>query len=258
MHQLNGNPVIQDLTSSMKNNLRTLMLDTAAMELDFPVTDADLDEMAREVDAISDEHWYWCTFRESYLICLYGNQDVNDKKNMDWLPYAKNCKKLIALCEDFIFPMTDVRPRIIIIRTMPGMKMRLHTDCYRKELEILEPKLRLILKGRENNTLFYMDEEGNKIHIPDSWRGYIMSGAALHGMDNIGEEKYTLCWGDPWTGDDLKNEKFVRYMSDQYLKHYDELITISELGNVDHASGIKDPTVEKIYSWNDWNENRKT
>lgn len=239
-------------------SLKNKILDTAAMELDFPVTDHDLAHMSMEIDAIPNEYWYWCTFRESYLICLYGNDDVNNKENMNWLPHAKSCKKLISLCENFIFPMTNIKPRIIIIRTMPGMKMRLHTDCYKNQLAQLEPKLRLILKGREHNTLFYVNENGNKIHIPDEWRGYIMSGAALHGMDNIAEEKYTLCFGDPWTGDELQNKKFVSYMIEQYKKHYTNAITISSLGDVNHASGIKDPRVEKIYPWNKWHENRNT
>ena len=47
-------------------------------------------------------------------------------------------------------------------------------------------------------------------------------------------------------------------MTNQYNKHFHEAITISELGEVDHASGIKDTTIEKIYSWNEWHENRKT
>lgn len=228
------------------------------MKIDFPVTDHDLAEMSAEIDAIPNEHWYWCTFRESYLICLYGNDDVNNKEDMHWVSHAKDCKKLIALCENFIFPMTNIKPRIIIIRTMPGMKMRLHTDCYAYQMNSLEPKLRLILKGRKDNTLFYVDENNNKIHIPDSWRGYIMSGAALHGMDNVSEEKYTLCFGDPWTGDELQNKKFVSYMTNQYEKYYDTAITISSLGNVNHKSGIKNPKVEKIYSWNEWHENRNT
>ena len=239
-------------------SLKNKIIDTAAMELDFPLNDDDILDIANEIDKIPDEHWYWCTFRESYLICLYGNEDVNDKKNMKWLHYAEHCYNLKLFCEEFIFPMTNTRPRVIIIRTMPGMKMRLHTDCYMEEINKLEPKLRLILKGREKNTLYYVNEKGEQVHIPEEWRAYIMSGAALHGMDNNGEEKYTLCFGDPWTGDELQNSNFVSYMTEQYSKHFKDAITLSSLGSVDHASGIKDPKIEKIYSWNDWNENRTT
>lgn len=241
------------------NNKRNIwkkeIMDLAAMQLDFPVNNDDLLVMANEIESIPDEHWYWCTFRESYLICLYGNEDVNDKKNMEWLPWARNCTRIRELCDTFIFPMTDVRPRIIIIRTMPGMKMRLHTDCYADQMEKLEPKLRLVLKGKDN-TLFYVNETGEHIHIPSSWNGYVMSGAALHGMDNETEEKYTLCWGDPWTGDELKNDKFFDYITSQYIKYNSAAIRISSLGNVDHASGIKDTKKEKIFSWKDWNERK--
>lgn len=242
----------------MKNDtLRETLLDIAAMEIDFPVTDEILSEMAAEVDAIPDEHWYWCTFRESYLICLYGNADVNNKKDMYWLPYAENCTKIKKLCEEFIFPMTTVRPRIIIIRTMPGMVMRHHTDCNADQIKNLEPKLRLVLKGRKKNTLYYINENNDHVHISEEWRGYIMSGAALHGMANTGGDKYTLCWGDPWTGDNLENEKFIEYITDQISKHKENAITISSLGNVDHVSGVKNTKVEKIYSWNEWHNRQK-
>tara|TARA_B100002019_G_scaffold263965_1_gene252398 strand:- start:6229 stop:6963 length:735 start_codon:yes stop_codon:yes gene_type:complete len=243
----------------MKNDrLLSTLLDIAAMKLDFPVTDEDLAQMAEEIDAIPNEHWYWCTFRESYLICLYGNEDVNNKKNMDWLPYTKDCKSLRELCNNFIFPMTDIRPRIIIIRTMPGMKMRHHTDCYADQLKTLEPKLRLVLKGRENNPLYYIDEKNNRVPIPNDWTGYLMSGAALHGMDNNGDEKYTLCWGDPWVGDNLQNTKFVAYITEQINKHEATSIKISSLGNVDHAAGIKNPKKERIYDWHSWKKINET
>jgi len=237
-----------------KQELHDTLIDIAAMRLDFPVSDQDLSDIADEIDDIPNEHWYYCTFRKSYLICLYGNIDVDNKKDMDWLPFAKNCKKLKKLCEEFIFPMTTVIPRVIIIRTMPGMEMSHHTDVSIDKLHKFEPKLRLVLKGREKNTLYYINENQEHVHIPESWRAYIMSGAAMHGMDNRGEEKYTLCWGEPWEGDDLDNAKFVEYMSDQLEKHSHEAIKISDLGNVNHASGIKDKNKEKIMSWNEYHD----
>jgi len=243
--------------NNMKNLWKKKIIDLAAMQLDFPVTDEDILIMAKEIDNIPDKYWYWCTFRESYLLCLYGNEDVNNKKDMYWLSFANNCTKIKELCNNFIFPMTDIRPRIIIIRTMPGMKMRLHTDCYADQMEKLEPKLRLVLKGR-NNTLYYVNDKKEQIHIPNSWRGYLMSGAALHGMDNETEEKYTLCWGDPWTGDELNNDKFFEYITSQYTKYSSDAIRVSSLGKVDHAIGIKDPNKEKIYSWDDWHERKNS
>jgi hypothetical protein len=122
-------------------------------------------------------------------------------------------------------------------------------------MEKLEPKLRLVLKGKDN-TLFYLNENNEHIHIPSSWNGYMMSGAALHGMDNETEEKYTLCWGDPWTGDELKNDKFFDYITSQYAKYSNNAIRVSSLGNVDHMSGIKDTSKEKIYSWNEWHDRK--
>ena len=236
--------------------MESIIKDIAAMRFDFPVTDEELEVMAAEVAAIPDEHWYWCTFRESYLICLYGNANVDNKREMSWLPFALNCPKLIELCEKFVFPMTDIKPRIIIIRTMKDMKMTHHTDCFVDQFSKLEPKLRVVLKGRVGNTLFFIKEDGSEVHISDEWRGYIMSGAVLHGMNNTSGDKLTLCFGDPWTGDNLENEEFVRYFELQHNLYSDTKITVSSMGNVDHSSGVKDPKVEKMYAWNDWNKSK--
>ena len=241
----------------MKNNeqltLKNKIINTAAMELDFPINDSDIDQMASELDSIPNEAWYWCTFRNSYLICLYGNTDINNKDNLDWLTASESCHRLRRLCEDFIFPMTNKRPRIIVIRTLPGMEMKEHTDCDKDQLANLEPKLRLVVKGRKNNTLYFVNEKNEQVHISEEWKSYIMSGAALHGMKNIGTEKYTICWGDPWIGDNLENVKFVEYMEQQYEKHGNDAITFDSLGKVNHSIGVKNTEVEKIYSWEEWN-----
>jgi len=238
-----------------KQELHDTLIDVAAMQLDFPVTDNDIADIADEIDEIDDQHWYYCTFRKAYLICLYGNPNPDDKKNMDWLPFTAHCAKLKQLCEDFVFPMTDVNPRVIIIRTMPGMEMSHHTDVSVDRLNVFEPKLRLVLKGRQNNTLYYINQDQEQIHISESWRAYIMSGAAMHGMKNQGQEKYTLCWGEPWTGN-LDNTQFSDYMNQQLDKHYGTAITISGLGNVDHSAGVKDKNKDRIISWNEYHSSR--
>lgn len=238
-----------------KEALREAILDIAAMRLSFPITDADIQQMRMELESVADEHWYYCTFRKAFLICLYGNEDVNDKSNMKWLGYADACPTIKKFCEEAIFPMTTKRPRIIVIRTFPGMEMALHTDCYPEEMKKLEPKLRLILKGQKS-TLYFVNERGDEVHVPPDWNAYIMSGATIHGMKNVDEEKFTLCFGDPWVGDDLTNDLFARFMLDQLALHGDEAITISSLGNVDHLSGVKNPEVERIYSWNEWMEHQ--
>jgi hypothetical protein len=239
----------------MTNDLKQTILDIAAMRLDFPITQSDIDAMRAELEAVEKRHWYYCTFRKSFLLCLFGNDDVNDKTDMKWLSCADECPTIRRFCESAIFPMTNIKPRIIVIRTFPGMEMALHTDCYPHEMKKLEPKLRLVLKGSKS-TLYFMNEVGEEVHIPKTWVSYIMSGATLHGMKNVDEEKFTLCFGDPWIGDDLQNPQFVAFMEDQINSHYHEAITISGLGDVDHLSGVKDPKVERIYSWDDWVENQ--
>jgi hypothetical protein len=211
-----------------------------------------IDQMAVELDRVADSHWYYCTFRNSYLLCLYGNEDVNNKRDMQWMSFMDQCPTIREFCETHIFPMTTILPRIIVIRTLPGMEMKHHTDCYPDEIAKLEPKLRMVLKGRKKNTLYFINEDGHHVHISDEWPSYIMSGAAIHGMKNQGEEKYTLCFGDPWVGDDLQNDAFVEFMAKQMETNASGAILISDLGTVDHLSGIKDPKKERIYSWDEW------
>lgn len=238
-----------------RNELKNTILDIAAMRLNFPISDDLISVMRAELESVPDEHWYYCTFRKAFLICLYGNEDVNDKHNMQWLPQADHCPWIKRFCETHIFPMTTVRPRIIIIRTFPGMEMALHTDCYPHEMKKLEPKLRLIIKGQKS-TLYFINERGEEVHVPADWNAYIMSGATIHGMKNVDEEKFTLCFGDPWVGDDLQNDVFAEFMAEQIKQNYASAITISGLGNVDHLSGVKDPEVERLYSWNEWMANQ--
>jgi hypothetical protein len=59
-------------------------------------------------------------------------------------------------------------------------------------------------------------------------------------MDNIDGVKYTLCFGEPWEGDNLKNTNFLNFIRQNYIKYYNtECIKISDLGNTDHARGLK-------------------
>lgn len=224
----------------------------AWLPFDMPVTSEEILIMADELKAISNECWYWCTFRNCYLCCIYGNEDVHNKEEMYWLPYAKDCTKIIELTENFIFPQTNIIPRIIVLRTMPGMKMRLHTDCYEKELDILEIKLRLIVQGSDS-LLYYQNDNDERVYIAPNHSTYIMSGAVLHGLDNVGDdEKLTICWGDPWRGDELENTKFHSYLNDMYEKYSDVAIFKDELGSSrHHAIGIKNPDVERIYNWDE-------
>ena len=229
----------------------------AWLPFDMPVINHDLICMANELKKIDNEYWYWCTFRNSYLCVLYGNQDVNNKTEMEWMPWAKRCSKIIGLTESFIFPQTNVKPRIIVIRTMPGMKMRVHTDCSPDEIHLFQPKLRLVVQG-EDSCLYYVNEKDERVYIDPKHKSYLMSGSVKHGMDNVSkDEKYTICWGDPWNGDNLENELFHKNLNHMYQKYKNEGIFVNQLGDVDHILTVKDTSKEKIYSWNEWNENKE-
>jgi hypothetical protein len=239
--------------SQMIEDYKPALTDVAAMKVDYGLTDSEINQIARELENIPNEHWYYCTFRNSWLTCLYGNADVDNKSEMSWLPSSEGATTLKRLTEEVIFPMTDKKPRLIIIRTWPGTHMNLHTDCSPDEIDLFQPKLRLVVKGQQN-TLYFVNENGEKVHIPDEWHSYVMTGTALHGMDNEVEEKFTVCWGDPWEGDDLRNEKFASWIINNYEKYKDTAILKSSLGNVNHVSAVKDKQKHRLYSWEEYNE----
>lgn len=228
-----------------------ILKDIAWMPFDFPVSENELELINKELDDIDDKYWYWCTFRNAYLIVLYGNTDIDNKEIMDWLPHAENAHTIKKISEEFVFKMTTVKPRIIVIRTMPGMKMNIHTDCSINELNLFQPKLRLISRGYDS-ALFFINDKNERVYIPKS-NMYMMSGTVKHGMDNVSNlEKYTLCWGDPWVGDDLNNLEFTEYLNKMFIKHYDKIIWKSKLGSVNHAANIKDKFKEKLIPWNEF------
>lgn len=231
-----------------------ILKDIAWIPFDFPVDEEDLNKINQELDSIGNEHWYWCTFRNAFLIVLYGNSNIDDKSQMDWMPYAQNAETIKRISEEFVFKMTTVRPRIIVIRTMPGMKMKVHTDCSEDELDLFQPKLRLISRGHDS-ALYFINDKDERVYIPQS-NMYMMSGTVMHGMDNVSSvEKYTLCWGDPWDGDNLLNSNFNNFLSSMITKYHDQIIWKSSFGKVDHKRKIKDRKKEKIIPWNEYNGN---
>lgn len=222
--------------------------DIAWCPFDITISDVDRAIMAAEIEGIPEEHWYWCTYRNCWLLLLYGNDtNVNNKREMAWLPYTSECHTLRHIVDDRFDGMFTTKPRIIIIRTEPGRYMPVHIDCTLEECAQFNPKLRVVLKGKLN-TLQYLNHDGQEITIPDQFPVYYMAGNAPHSMHNSGDiEKYTLCFGDPWLGDDLENTEFVVTLTRSLIKYESFVIRKSQLGSIDQTPYIKNTSKEEIY-----------
>lgn len=217
----------------------------APMQFDG-ITKSMVEQMAKEVKDVPEEYWYWCTYRNCWLLMLYGNgTNIDNKQIMEWMPFTENMDTLKGVYNEFFSPLFTTKPRIIIIRTEPGRYMPPHVDCAAQEFETLNPKIRLVLSGKIDTLTFYGQHERK---IPDTYPAYYMSGNSAHSMHNDGDQtKYTLCFGDPWLGDDLENQNFVDHMKKMMTEHADEVIRKSDLGPIDLTQFEKDRGKEEIY-----------
>lgn len=116
-----------------------------------------------------------------------------------WVPHAP--KVIVDWFEEVVFPWVGTRARIMALVTEPGVANYEHIDCEKDELNTLQHKLRIVLKGN-TSTLYFITEDGNK-HAPDVDGVFIMDGGWPHGMINTTDEvKVTIAMGAPWVGND--------------------------------------------------------
>jgi len=120
-----------------------------------------------------------------------------------WVPHAPSI--IVNWFEDVVFPWTGTRARIMALVTQPGVANYEHIDCEREELNTLQHKLRIVLKGK-TDTLYFLTQDGNK-HAPDVEGPFIMDGGWPHGMINTTDEvKITIAMGAPWLGNEQYGE----------------------------------------------------
>lgn len=73
--------------------------------------------------------------------------------------------------------------------------------------------------------LYFIDEDYNKVYVPDLYDSYVLDGSHAHSIDPDTKEKITICVGAPWHGEPnesynkmILNAKFKMEVSRPYTK----------------------------------------
>ena len=157
-----------------------------------------------EVLAVPDEMWHYNEFRGCHMLPLYnagGTIGRNIKgENMIFTPAGDLCPNLKKIILENIFPWMDPPGRCTILRTPKGYGLNPHFDAVENEISTRQEKYRLVLNGKVDK-LYFLDEDRNKIFIPEHYKSYVMDGGHVHSLEPADEPKITLCVGAPWTGE---------------------------------------------------------
>jgi len=118
---------------------------------------------------------------------------------------------VVRAIENSVFPYVGGTGNITIIRTPAGQGLNDHLDSTPDQMGQDLPKFRWVLSGKLD-TMYFYDEDMNKVSFTPSTDKYIVNGAHPHGMYNSGTEtKFTMCLGHPWKD----NEKFRKNVETQ-------------------------------------------
>jgi hypothetical protein len=189
------------------------------------------DHAADEILKLDSSLSIWDDYRNTRLYPLMtkgggyhggitGGSNRN-KEEFRWVPHAPAI--IINWFEEVVFPWAGVRARVMALVTEPGVANYEHIDCRKEELNTLQNKFRIVLKGR-TDTLYFITQNGNK-HVPNIEGPFIMDGGWPHGMINTTEEvKVTITMGAPWVGNDQYGDDIELLLNrDDYIMPTDVL-----------------------------------
>jgi hypothetical protein len=166
----------------------------------YPV---DKKEMLKEVLAVPDDMWHHNTFRDCYMLPIFnskGRIDENFKgQDMKWTSAGELCSYLQEVITSEIFPWMEPHGRVTILRTPADKGLNVHFDVNKNEIGTRQQKFRLVLNGNIDK-LFFLDENAEKVYVPQDYDTYVMDGGHPHALDPGDEEKITICIGSPWDG----------------------------------------------------------
>lgn len=186
--------------------------------------------------SLTDDNWYWDTYRTVHMLPLYTPGGAIDKKGsqnkknseLDWTVYADD--ETIEFFENNVFPWLDKKGRIILLKTPPGESLATHIDCSRDVFGTRQHKLRIVLQGEVNSLTFVTND--SEINPKSDHRNlFVMDGSWPHYMTNtFNDWKYTICLGAPWDGgptdgyNDLLNqtEDTIYVTKDQLPENYEK------------------------------------
>jgi hypothetical protein len=194
-------------------------MDFTFCAIDIGVTQADRDIILQEVLAVPDEFFQGNSFRGCRILPIYNGNGVRGQREdngdttkgtfqyTDVKPYLLNS---IEIFEEKLFSWMKPVGRLNILRTEAGLGLNTHLDTTADEVGTRQHKFRIALSG-EIDKLYFLDRNGEKIYVPNSYNSYVLDGSHPHSLDPSIEEKITLCVGSPWHG--------------EYTSEYNELIT---------------------------------
>ena len=175
--------------------------------LDLSINKNTIDTMLLEVLNVSQNNWYWDSFRGCHILPLInGNGTVGapngvlrSKGKMQYTEAGNKCPNTLNVIEEKVFSFMDQRTRVSVLKTQSNKGLNIHVDTGKKTLDTRQHKFRIVLSG-EIDKLFFLDSNNNKKFVPGDYNCYVLDGTHPHSIDPGVEEKITICFGTPWTG----------------------------------------------------------
>ena len=189
------------------------------MDLDFTycpvnlgITQNDIDLMREQIISLPNEYFTYNGYRNLEFLNVYTEDGILIydkimtpeqrkellKRDRAWSLAGRSCPHVVDVFENKIFPIFQpILPRVQVLRTPPGVEMKVHVDCHREEFHMLKHNLKIVVSG-DIGGLYFIDEDGSKVHIPDNHSTYIIDSRHPHAIDISDKVKLTFIMGRPW------------------------------------------------------------
>lgn len=168
----------------------------------------------KEIEALPETFWHYDKFRNCYILPLWNpsaQQDVVDPSISgpnEFTEAAHQCPSIKQHLSPLLYKLNG---RLTVLKTLPTQLMNVHLDCKKSEVGTEQYKWRMVVKG-DRNSLYFLDENNQKVYPNKNYSTYVMDGGHPHGIDQT-DEKITICIGSKWRGtpmpDNLINEEKV-------------------------------------------------
>ena len=174
---------------------------------DLGITKIEKQSMLNEILNCPKPYWYYDKFRGCKMLPIFNGGSIFNhtaKGKLVFTEAGKQCKVLMDVLLEKVFPFMDPIGRVTILKTNKDEALNTHLDCNENEIGSLQHKFRISLKGQVD-TLYFLNKDLEKIYIPNEYDTYVLDGGHPHALDPGQEEKITLCIGAPWQGNATEN-----------------------------------------------------
>lgn len=162
-------------------------------------------------DTFTDDMFYVDNYRSCRHIGILLNGEFT--KESTYTP------ELVEWIKEYILPIADIVPRIMIITTEANDFNAPHIDCSVKKFVTNQHKLRYVFQGTVDS-LYFIHKDGTE-HPKQIDAPFAMSGKWPHAMlNNQPQRKYTLAIGAPWEPE-LNNPAYRNLLERSYKKYHD-------------------------------------